>query len=58
MKYTVIKDYPLKEKMGKKKLTIRQLAEKAGVHYTYVSRLLTGKSTATEEMKNRLDTCL
>jgi len=58
MKYTIIKDYPLKEKMDKKKLTIRQLAQAAGVHYTYVSRLLTGKSHATEEMKDKLDAVL
>jgi plasmid maintenance system antidote protein VapI len=58
MKYTITKEYPLKEKMDKKKLNIRQLAEKAGVHYTYISRLLTGKSHATEEMKNKLDAVL
>jgi len=58
MKYTIIKEYPLKEKMDKKKLTIRQLSHLAGVHYTYVSRLLTGKSTATESMKDKLDAVL
>jgi plasmid maintenance system antidote protein VapI len=58
MKYTVIKEYPIREKMDKKKLNIRQLAQAAGVHYTYVSRLLTGKSHATEEMKNKLDAVL
>jgi plasmid maintenance system antidote protein VapI len=58
MKYTIIKEYPLKEKMEKKKLTIRSLSELSGVHFTYISRLLVGKSVATEEMKNKLDAVL
>jgi transcriptional regulator with XRE-family HTH domain len=58
MKYTIVKDYPLRLKMDKKKLTIRKLAEKSGVHFTYISRLLTGKSVASEEIKNKLDNVL
>lgn len=41
--------------MDRKRLTIRQLAEKSGVDYTYISRLLTGKSIASEDMKNKLE---
>lgn len=58
MKYTITKEYPLKEKMYKKRLTIRQLALQSGVHYTQVSRLLSGKSIATEVTKNKLDAVL
>lgn len=58
MKYSITKEYPLREKMDKKRLTIRQLGVLAGVHYTYISRLLSGTSTATEEVKNKLDAVL
>lgn len=58
MKYTIIKDYPLREKMENKKLTIRQLSNLSGVHYTYISRLLTGKSVASEELKLKLESVL
>jgi len=58
MKYTIIKDYPLREKMDRKKLTIRQLSTLSGVHYTYISRLLTGKSVASEELKLKLESVL
>lgn len=44
--------------MDKEKLTIRQLALSSGIHYTYLSRLLTGKSIASEEVKNRLEAVL
>lgn len=54
MKYTVIKTFPLRKTMLRKGLTIRKLSELSGVHFTFISRLLTGKSIASEEVKNKL----
>ena len=58
IEYIETKKYPLRKKMDKKHLTIRQLGELSGVHYTYISRLLTGKARASKEVINRLDACL
>lgn len=54
MKYKVIKHFPLRELMNHKGHTCRSLGKAAGVHYTYISRLLKGKSIATETMVEKL----
>jgi len=58
IKYTVIKEYPLRKKMADAGLTIRGLAERSGVSYVYISRLLTGKSIASEAILAKLKSAL
>jgi len=58
IKYTVIKEYPLRKKMNEANLTIRALAVRSGVHYTYISRLLTGKGIASEDILEKLKSSL
>jgi len=58
IRYTIIKEYPLRKKMDKAGLTIRGLSERSGVHYTYISRLLAGKSIASEAILEKLKSSL
>jgi len=58
IRYTITKEYPLRKKMDKAGLTIRQLGERSGVHYTYISRLLTGKGIASEAILEKLKSSL
>ena len=55
---TTIVEYPLREKMAEKGMSIRQLAQASGVDYTYISRLLSGKSQASPNVFDRLRTAL
>jgi len=44
--------------MDKAGLTIRELGKQSGVHYTHISRLLTGKSRASVEVLEKLKAVL
>ena len=58
IRYTITREFPLRKKMDKANLTIRGLAKRSGVHYTYISRLLTGKSIASEAILEKLKSSL
>jgi len=58
MQYSIIKSYPLRERMRLKGLTIRKLSVLSGVHYTYISRLLSGKSVGSENIMTKLKNVL
>lgn len=54
MQIITLTHYPLREKMQENNWTIRELAIEAGVHYTFISRLLTGKSNAKPETAQKI----
>lgn len=49
-----ITEYALEAKMKEQKVSIRQLADRANVHYTFISRLLSGKARCTPTIYNKL----
>lgn len=53
-----VHEYPLRKKMDEQGMSIRQLAEKSGVDYTYISRLLKGKSRASVVIADKIRTAL
>lgn len=48
------KEFPLEKEMKKRNLSIREIAQKSGVHYTFISRLLSNKSNASTIVYNKL----
>ena len=55
---THIVEYPLRQKMDEQNMSIRKLGKLANVHYTYISRLLKGKSRASSQVAWRIKDAL